>query len=158
MTDASHDPFPVEGMHHIEFWVSNAKQAAFYYQHAYGFTPVAYAGLETGVRDRASHVLQQGNIRLVLTSPLQGDHEIGRHILAHGDGVRDLAIAVPDARAAYAHAIEMGATSFREPEVLTDEHGSVTIAGIRTPRSRRARTAATMSSVRSARCCTPGEP
>jgi 4-hydroxyphenylpyruvate dioxygenase len=133
MSDANpRDPFPVEGMHHIEFWVSNAKQAAYFYQHAYGFTPVAYAGLETGVRDRASHVLQQGNIRLVLTSPLQADHEIGRHVLAHGDGVRDLAILVPDARAAYEHAIEMGATSFREPEVLTDEHGSVTIAGIRT--------------------------
>ncbi len=132
MSDATNDPFPVEGMHHVEFWVSNAKQAAYFYQHAYGFTPVAYAGLETGVRDRASHVLQQGNIRLVLTSPLQGEHEIGKHVLAHGDGVRDLAILVPDARAAYEHAIAMGATSFREPEVLTDEFGSVTIAGIRT--------------------------
>ncbi|MEO6866713.1 MAG: 4-hydroxyphenylpyruvate dioxygenase [Gaiellales bacterium] len=132
MADVPHDLFPVEGMHHVEFWVSNAKQAAFFYQHAYGFTPVAYAGLETGVRDRASHVLQQGNIRLVLTSPLQSDHEIGQHVLAHGDGVRDLAISVPDARAAYEHAIKTGATGFREPEVLTDEHGSVTVAAIRT--------------------------
>jgi 4-hydroxyphenylpyruvate dioxygenase len=133
MSDAAaNDPFPVEGMHHIEMWVSNAKQAAFYYQHAYGFVPVAYAGLETGVRDRASHVMQQGNIRLVLTSPLAAGHEIGEHIATHGDGVRDLAILVPDARAAYARAMDQGATSFREPEVITDEHGSVTIAGIRT--------------------------
>src|SRR5690606_34268483 len=91
-----------------------------------------YAGLETGVRDRASHVLQQGNIRLVLTSPLQAGHEIGAHVERHGDGVRDLAIAVPDARAAYEHAIAQGAESFREPEVISDEHGSVTIAAIRT--------------------------
>ncbi|MCZ4495442.1 MAG: hppD, partial [Thermoleophilia bacterium] len=97
-----------------------------------GFVPVAYAGLDTGLRDRASHVLQQGNIRLVLTSPLQPGHEIGTHIATHGDGVRDLAILVPDARAAYAHAIEKGAVGYREPEVLSDEHGSVTIAAIRT--------------------------
>jgi 4-hydroxyphenylpyruvate dioxygenase len=132
MSDAANDPFPVDGMHHVEFWVANAKQAAFYYQHAYGFTPVAYAGLETGVRDRASHVLQQGNIRLVLTSPLQKGHEIAAHVAEHGDGVRDLAILVPDARAAYEHAIAKGAVSFREPEVVGDEHGSVTIAAIRT--------------------------
>ena len=132
MTDAAHDPFPVEGTHHIEFWVANAKQAAYFYQHAYGFVPVAYAGLETGLRDRASHVLQQGNIRLVLTSPLHGGHEIGAHIERHGDGVRDLAILVPDARAAYEHAIAKGATGYREPEVITDEHGSVAIAAIRT--------------------------
>lgn len=132
MSAAAKDLFPVEGMHHVEFWVANAKQAAYFYEHAYGFVPVAYAGLETGVRDRASHVLQQGNIRIVLTSPLQGGHEIGAHVEKHGDGVRDLAILVPDARAAYEHALKQGATGFREPEVISDEHGSVTIAAIRT--------------------------
>ncbi|MBC7461399.1 MAG: 4-hydroxyphenylpyruvate dioxygenase [Thermoleophilia bacterium] len=134
MTDATNpsDPFPVEGMHHLEFWVANAKQAAFFYERAYGFVPVAYQGLTTGVRDRSSYVMQQGNVRFVLTSPLQAGHEIGAHIETHGDGVRDLAISVPDARAAYEHAISKGAVGFREPETIHDESGAVTIAAIRT--------------------------
>lgn len=132
MTDAANDPFPIECMHHVEFWVANAKQASFFYQHAFGFVPVAYAGLETGIRDRASYVVQQGNVRFVLTSPLHPDTDISRHVERHGDGVRDLAIQVPDARAAYARAMEKGATGVREPETLTDEHGAVTLAAIRT--------------------------
>jgi 4-hydroxyphenylpyruvate dioxygenase len=132
MTDAEHDPFPIEAMHHVEFWVSNAKQAAFYYEHAFGFVPVAYLGLETGRRDKSSWVVQQGNVRFVLTSPLEGGTEIGAHVEKHGDGVRDLAIQVPDAREAYKVAIEHGAISFREPEEISDEHGTVTFAAIRT--------------------------
>ncbi len=132
MTDAANDPFPIESMHHVEFWVSNAKQAAFFYEHAFGFVPVAYAGLETGLRDRASYVVQQGNVRFVLTSPLHKDHEIGAFVERHGDGVHDLAIQVPDAKAAYEHALAKGAKSAREPEVLTDDNGSVTVAAIHT--------------------------
>jgi 4-hydroxyphenylpyruvate dioxygenase len=132
MSDAERDPFPIERMHHIEFWVSNAKQAAFFYEHAFGFVPVAYAGLETGRRDRASYVVQQGNVRFVLTSPLHEGSEMGTFVEKHGDGVRDLAIQVPDARAAYAHALERGAKGLREPEELSDDHGSVTVASIHT--------------------------
>jgi 4-hydroxyphenylpyruvate dioxygenase len=132
MTDAAHDPFPIEAMHHVEFWVSNAKQAAFFYEHAFGFVPVAYLGLETGRRDKSSWVVQQGNVRFVLTSPLESGTDIGAHVEKHGDGVRDLAIQVPDAREAYKVAIERGAISFREPEEISDEHGTVTFAAIRT--------------------------
>src|SRR3712207_9012139 len=93
------DLMPIQGYHHIEFWVGNAKQAAHFYRTAFGFTPVAYAGLETGVRDRASYVLQQRNIRLVLTAPLGPEGEIAQHVREHGDGVKDIAFAVTDASA-----------------------------------------------------------
>src|SRR3954464_7485234 len=94
------DFFPIEGWDHLELYVGNAKQAAFYYQHAFGFTPTAYAGPETGVRDRASYVLEQEDIRFVLTSGLRGDSELARFPCAHGDGVKDVALTVPDAAAA----------------------------------------------------------
>src|SRR3972149_5382037 len=96
----AHDTFPINGTDHIEFWVGNAKQSALYYRYAFGFDLVAYCGPETGVRDRASYVLQQGAIRLVLTSPLGPDGEIAAHVHRHGDGVRDLAFWVDDAREA----------------------------------------------------------
>ncbi len=126
------DPIGLQGYDGIEFWVGNAKQAAHFYRRAFGFQLVGYAGPETGVRDRASYVLQQRAIRFVLTSALQPDHEIARHHAAHGDGVRDVAFRVPDAARAHAAALDRGATSVRAPEKLVDEHGEVVIAAIAT--------------------------
>src|SRR5262249_52175505 len=91
------DFMPIEGWDHLELWVGNAKQSAYFYERAFGFTQVAYAGPETGVRDRAAYVLEQGDVRLVLSSALREDHEISRHVVRHGDGVRDIALTVPDA-------------------------------------------------------------
>src|SRR3712207_1422326 len=98
---AGEDLMPLNGIDHVDLWVGNAAQAAYFYVHALGFTEVAYAGLETGVRDRVSHVLEQGRIRLVLTGALRPDHEIGDHQRRHGDGVRVIALSVPDAEHAY---------------------------------------------------------
>src|SRR5574337_351843 len=95
------DFMPLLGWDYVELWVGNAKQAAYYYEHAMGFTPVAYAGPETGVRDRASYVLEQGEIRLVATSGLRANSEVARFAWAHGDGVKDVALRVPSAEAAY---------------------------------------------------------
>jgi 4-hydroxyphenylpyruvate dioxygenase len=125
------DLMPITGYHHIHFYVGNAKQAAHYYRTAWGFTPVAYAGPETGVRDRASWVVEQGRIRFVLTAGLGPGHEVVRHQARHGDGVKDVAFAVPDAEAAFRVAVERGAEPAREPEVVEDDHGKVTIAAIR---------------------------
>jgi 4-hydroxyphenylpyruvate dioxygenase len=124
------DLMPIQGYHHIEFYVGNAKQAAHYYRTAWGFTPVAYAGPETGVRDRASWVLEQGRIRFVLTAGLDPEHEVVRHQTLHGDGVKDVAFSVPDAESAYAVALERGAVGVREPEVLEDDQGKVVVAAI----------------------------
>src|SRR5947209_1001813 len=100
---------PIDGWDHVELWVGNAKQAAYFYEHAFGFAPVAYAGPETGVRDRASYALEQGDIRFVLTSALRPDSEITRHVATHADGVRDIALAVPDPADAYRQAVQRGA-------------------------------------------------
>src|SRR3954453_17356066 len=121
MTD---DFMPLLGWDYVELWVGNAKQAAYFYEHAMGFTRVAYAGPETGVRDRASYLLQQGDIRLVLTSPLREDHEITKHHARHGDGVRDIALTVPDATEAYRQAVQRGARGIVEPTRVDDEFGS----------------------------------
>jgi 4-hydroxyphenylpyruvate dioxygenase len=129
---ARHDEMPLEGWDHVELWVGNAKQSAFYYQHALGFTPVAYAGPETGVRDRASYVLEQGEIRFVVTSGLRADSEICRFAATHGDEVVDIALRVPDAREAYRLAIDRGADGVLEPEAREDEHGRVVLASIAT--------------------------
>jgi 4-hydroxyphenylpyruvate dioxygenase len=129
-TTPASDPMPLDGLDHIELWVGNAKQAAHYFVTAYGFREVAAAGLETGVRDRASRVVQHGNVRLVLTAPLVGASSVAAHVAAHGDGVRSLALAVPDARAAYRTALERGATGIEEPYELKDEHGVVRLASI----------------------------
>ena len=126
------DFMPLHGIDHVELWVGNAAQAAFYYTHALGFREVAYAGLETGVRDRKSHVLEQGRIRLVLTGALTPDHEIGRHHARHGDGVKVIALSVPDVEHAYREATTRGATGVREPWEETDEHGTVRRATIET--------------------------
>jgi 4-hydroxyphenylpyruvate dioxygenase len=129
--DGAPRDLPIKGYDAIEFWVGNAKQAAHFYRTAFGFSLVGYAGPETGVRDRASYVLQQRAIRFVLTTALHPDHEVTRHQAAHGDGVRDVAFRVPDAEEAFALAVERGATPFAEPEVLEDEHGKVVRAAIR---------------------------
>jgi len=126
------DTFPINGTDFVEFYVGNAKQAAHYYQSAFGFQLVGYRGPENGVRDRASYLLVQNKIRLVLTTPVGPDHPIARHIQLHGDGVRDIALWVDDAREAFALATARGAIAAAEPAVLHDGHGEVVIAAIRT--------------------------
>jgi 4-hydroxyphenylpyruvate dioxygenase len=128
-----HDDFmPLNGIDHVELWVGNAAQSAYFYVHALGFKEVAYAGLETGVRDRTSHVLEQGRIRLVLTGPLTPDHEIGLHHARHGDGVKVIALSVPDVAHAYREATARGAEGVREPWEETDDHGTIRRAIIKT--------------------------
>ncbi len=129
---SDHDFMPLDGWDHLELWVGNAKQAAYYYERAMGFTRVAYAGPETGLRDRASYVLEQGEIRLVLTTALHADSEVSRFVARHGDGARDVALQVPDAANAYREAVERGATGIAEPHWLEDEHGRVELATIGT--------------------------
>ncbi len=119
-------------IHHVEFWVGNAKQAAFFYRKAFGFSQVGYAGLETGVRDRASYLLGQDRIRFVLTTPLDGEGPLGEFLRVHGDGVRDIAFEVDDADAAFAEAVARGAEPAIEPHDVTDENGTVRRAAIRT--------------------------
>ena len=126
------DQMPLHGIDHVELWVGNAKQAAYFFTRAYGFTEVAYAGLETGSRDRVSHVLQQGRVRLVLTGALQSDHDIAAHHHKHGDGVKAIALGVPDVDHAYKVATERGAKGLVEPYDITDEHGTVRVAEIAT--------------------------
>ncbi len=123
---------PIDGWDHVELWVGNAKQAAYYYEHAFGFTPVAYAGPETGVRDRASYVLEQGDIRFVLSTALREDHDIARHAVRHGDGVKDIALTVPDVIEAYRQSVQRGARGVVEPHVVEDEFGRVELATIAT--------------------------
>jgi 4-hydroxyphenylpyruvate dioxygenase len=125
------DVFPILGLDYIQFYVGNAKQAAQYYR-SFGFTPVAYSGLETGNRDRVSHVVQQGDVRLVFTGALGSSSAITDHVKKHGDGVIDIAIRVPDAEEAYRGAVERGARGVQEPEVLEDEHGKIVRAAIAT--------------------------
>jgi 4-hydroxyphenylpyruvate dioxygenase len=128
----SEDFMPLLGWDYVEFWVGNAKQAAYFYEHAMGFTRTAYAGPETGVRDRASYVLEQGDVRFVVTTALREDHEIARHHSRHGDGVRDIALTVPDAKEAYRQAVQRGARGVLEPTHVDDEFGSLEIAAIAT--------------------------
>jgi 4-hydroxyphenylpyruvate dioxygenase len=120
-----HDFLPINGTDYIEFYVGNAKQSSYYYRTAFGFQLVAYAGLETGQRDRTSYVLQQGKIRFVLTSPLTPDHPVSDHIKLHGDGVKDLALWVDDAEAAYRETTRRGAKGVMEPATFRDEFGEV---------------------------------
>jgi 4-hydroxyphenylpyruvate dioxygenase len=129
---ASTDAMPIHGIDHLELFVGNAAQAAYYYTHAFGFTETAYRGLETGTRDRVSHVLEQGRIRLVLTGTLSGDDAIGEHHKRHGDGVHAIALSVPDSKAAYEHAVAHGARGIETPHERSDEHGTVRLASIET--------------------------
>lgn len=126
------DFLPINGTDYIEFYVGNAKQAAHYYKTAFGFQNLAYAGPETGVRDRASYVLQQGKIRLVLTTALNSDNVISEHVKKHGDGVKVLALWVDDAYSAFEETTKRGGKPYLEPVTLTDEHGEVRMSGIYT--------------------------
>ncbi len=129
---APDDFLKINGTDHVEFYVGNAKQAAYYYAHAFGFAVVAYSGLETGVRDRASYVLQQGKVRFVLTAPLGPEGAVAEHVHRHGDGVRDIALDVEDVDRAYEGTTKRGARSIMEPHDLTDEHGTIRRAAIAT--------------------------
>ncbi|MEU9096336.1 4-hydroxyphenylpyruvate dioxygenase [Streptomyces sp. NPDC048361] len=130
------DPFPVKGMDAVVFAVGNAKQAAHYYSTAFGMKLVAYSGPENGSRETASYVLTSGGARFVFTSVIKPatdrGHFLAEHVAEHGDGVIDLAIEVPDARAAYKYATEHGATGIEEPHEVKDEHGTVVLAAIAT--------------------------
>lgn len=130
--EQAHDFLPIIGTDHLEFYVGNAKQSAYYYQSAFGYQLVGYAGPETGVRDRASYVLQQGKVRLVLTTAMQPDSEVSEHVKQHGDGVKVLAIQVEDAYKAYEETTKRGAKPAIEPHTLTDEHGEIKVAAIHT--------------------------
>ena len=127
-----HDFMPLSGIHHVELYVGNALQAAYFYAHAFGFKRVAYRGLETGTRDQVSHVLQQGRIRLVLTGALHSGSPIAAHQHRHGDGVKDIALRVPSVDNAYREATSRGATSVCEPREVSDERGAIKVATIET--------------------------
>ena len=126
------DFMPLLGWDYVELWVGNAKQAAFFYEQAMGFGRIAYEGPETGVRDRASYVLGQGDVRFVVTSALREEHEITKHCAKHGDGVKDIALTVPDATEAYRQAVQRGARGVVEPYRAEDEFGSIELAAIAT--------------------------
>ncbi|MBQ4801648.1 4-hydroxyphenylpyruvate dioxygenase [Aquimarina sp. MMG015] len=126
------DFLPLLGTDYVELYVGNAKQAAYYYQTAWGFQPIAYAGLETGLKDRVSYVLRQDKITLILTSPLQPDGDINRHINAHGDGVKVVALWVDDATKSYEETTKRGAESYMEPVTKEDKDGTVVFSGIHT--------------------------
>ena len=126
------DFMPLHGIDHVEFFVGNALQAASFWVKSLGFKEVAYAGLETGVRDRASHVVEQGRIRIVLTGALVPGHAIGEHVARHGDGVKVIALGVPDVDHAYREATARGARGVDEPYDVSDDHGTVRRASIAT--------------------------
>lgn len=126
------DFLPLNGTDYVEFYVGNAKQAAYFYRAAFGMRLAAYRGPETGNRECSSWVVEQGKIRLVLTTPLYPDHPVAEHVRLHGDGVRDIALWVDDAEAAYRETTKRGARGVREPETLRDEHGEVRISAIAT--------------------------
>lgn len=130
--EGAQDFLPLLGTDYVELYVGNAKQAAHYYKTAFGFQSLAYAGLGTGVRDRASYVLKQDKIRLVLTTPLNGDSVLNDHLRKHGDGVKVAALWVEDARSAFEETTKRGAKPFMEPTVEKDEFGEVVRAGIYT--------------------------
>ncbi|MGE3181260.1 MAG: 4-hydroxyphenylpyruvate dioxygenase [Phycisphaerae bacterium] len=122
----SNDDFlPIRGWDHIEFYVGNAKQAAHFYEKVFGFTPLAYQGLSTGSRDRASYVLKQGNIRFVFTSALTPDHDISRHCTLHGDGVKTIALEVPDCESAMKECRHRGATIVQDFKAFEDKDGAL---------------------------------
>jgi len=128
----SQDFLPINGTDYVEFYVGNAKQAAHYYQTAFGFQPLAYAGLETGLIDRTSYVLQQGKIRFVFTTALLPDSPIGDHVKLHGDGVKVVALWVDDARRSFEETTSRGARAYMNPTVHNDADGEVVLSGIHT--------------------------
>ena len=124
------DFLPLKGTDHIEFYVGNARQCAYFYRAAFGMSLVAYAGPETGRRDRASYVLQQGKVRFVLTTALRSDSEIAAHVHKHGDGVKAIALWVDDARSAWEETTKRGAQSVQEPTISEDADGRVVTSSI----------------------------
>ncbi|MBL7751952.1 MAG: VOC family protein, partial [Chitinophagaceae bacterium] len=130
--DISNDFLPLEGTDYVEFYVGNAKQAAHYYMSAFGFQALAYSGPETGVKDHVSYAVRQHKLTFVLTTPLRTDSPIADHIYQHGDGVRNLALRVPDATSAWEETTRRGARSFMEPVRMKDEQGEVVMSGIHT--------------------------
>ncbi|MDQ2667045.1 MAG: VOC family protein, partial [Gemmatimonadota bacterium] len=132
----THDTFPINGTDYIEFYVGNAKQASVFYRAAFGFQLAGYKGPETGCRDRASYLLQQGKIRFVLTTAIRPElsadaARISEHVQTHGDGVRDIALWVDDTRDAFEKAVERGAEPVDEPTVLHDDDGEIVIASFK---------------------------
>jgi 4-hydroxyphenylpyruvate dioxygenase len=130
--EAAADFMPINGTDYVELYVSNAKQAAHYYQTAFGFQPLAFAGLETGLTDRESFVLVQDKIRIVLTAPMYRGSSIGKHVDDHGDGIKVIALWVDDATKAYEEAVKRGAKSYMEPQAEEDSEGKVVRSGIHT--------------------------
>jgi len=128
----STDFLPIKGTDHIEFYVGNAKQSTMFYQTALGFQLVAYQGPETGTKEKASYMLEQGKVRFVLTSPLYEDSPITEHIKKHGDGVKVLALWVDDAEKSYHETIKRGAASVFEPKIIEDDDGKVVMSAIKT--------------------------
>ncbi len=125
------DFLPLHGTDYVEFYVGNAKQAAHFYMSAFGFQALAYAGPETGVKDRASYVVRQNKLTFVLTTPLRGDNAIADHIYKHGDGVKVLALMVDDANSAWQETTKRGAENYMQPETLKDNNGEVVLSGIK---------------------------
>jgi len=126
------DTFPINGTDYIEFYVGNAKQAAHYYGSAFGFQLLAYRGPETGTRESASYLLQQDKVRLLFTTPIRSDGEIADHVHRHGDGVKDIALWVDDAKSAFSLAVERGANPASDPRVIKDDAGEMVVAAIHT--------------------------
>lgn len=126
------DFLPLEGTDYVEFYVGNAKQAAHYYMTAFGFQPLAYAGPETGMKDKASYAVRQHKLTFVLTTPLRPDNPIADHIYKHGDGVKAISLRVPDATSAWDETTQRGAKSYLEPQRMQDEDGEVVMSGIHT--------------------------
>ena len=124
------DPLPIEGIDYVELYVGNAKQASYFYKNGFGFSAVAYSGPETGVKEKTSYLLQQGDIRLLVTSALTPDHPISRFVLTHGDGVADVALKVKDVEWTYKEALRRGAKGITEPKALKDDHGVLSGAAI----------------------------
>jgi len=129
---AEADFLPLHGTDYVEFYVGNAKQAAHFYKTAFGFQSLAYAGPETGIKDRASYVIQQNKLTFVLTTPLRPEGPIAEHIRKHGDGVKVIALKVGDATSAWQETTKRGGKSYMKPETVSDENGKVVISGIHT--------------------------
>jgi 4-hydroxyphenylpyruvate dioxygenase len=132
VAESGGNPLRLKRVHHVEFWVGNAKQAAFYYRKAFGFSQLAYSGLETGNRTFASYVLAQNKVRFVISTPFDPSHIASEHIKRHGDGVRDIALLVEDADFAFHEAVRRGAEPVHEPRDEQDEHGTIRRAAIKT--------------------------
>lgn len=130
--DKAQDFLPINGTDYVELYVGNAKQAAHYYKTAFGFKSLAYAGLETGSRDKVSYVLQQDKIKLILTTSFDPESEISHHVRKHGDGVKAIALWVEDARKAFEETVKRGAEIYLEPTVVKDQDGELVKSGIRT--------------------------